>query len=167
VEKKCQKVWAETNFFVADAPSNVEAPPYTLSPAELRAQKPKLFGLMAYPYMNSTLHAGHDSTLSKIEFTAGYERMCGKRMLFPMGFHCTGMAIKACADKLKREVGGVWPSRKRVNMGQNRLKASISSRLCWHRESRAKKSTLSLTPITDRGLPCRWQARSHEAWSAS
>lgn len=25
-------------------------------------------------------------------------------MLFPFGFHCTGMPIKACADKLKREV---------------------------------------------------------------
>ena len=25
-------------------------------------------------------------------------------MLFPFGFHCTGMPIKACADKLKREI---------------------------------------------------------------
>lgn len=25
-------------------------------------------------------------------------------MLFPFGFHCTGMPIKACADKLKREM---------------------------------------------------------------
>lgn len=30
--------------------------------------------------------------------------MTGKKALFPWGFHCTGMPIKACADKLKYEV---------------------------------------------------------------
>lgn len=30
--------------------------------------------------------------------------MKGKRVLFPLGFHCTGMPIKACADKLQREM---------------------------------------------------------------
>lgn len=28
----------------------------------------------------------------------------GKKVLFPFGFHCTGMPIKACADKLTREM---------------------------------------------------------------
>ncbi|ONH66140.1 Leucine--tRNA ligase, cytoplasmic [Cyberlindnera fabianii] len=58
---------------------------------------------MAYPYMNGVLHAGHCFTLSKVEFSVGFERMRGKRALFPLGFHCTGMPIKACADKLVRE----------------------------------------------------------------
>lgn len=30
--------------------------------------------------------------------------MKGKKVLFPFGFHCTGMPIKACADKLEREI---------------------------------------------------------------
>jgi leucyl-tRNA synthetase len=30
--------------------------------------------------------------------------MLGKRALFPVGFHCTGMPIKAAADKLVREM---------------------------------------------------------------
>ena len=30
--------------------------------------------------------------------------MQGKRTVFPQGFHCSGMPIKACADKLAREV---------------------------------------------------------------
>lgn len=55
--------------------------------------------------MNGTLHAGHSFTVSKVEFTAGFARMEGKRVLFPLGFHCTGMPIKACADKLRDEIG--------------------------------------------------------------
>lgn len=74
------------------------------SSAELREKYPKFFGTMAYPYMNGVLHAGHCFTLSKVEFATGYERMLGKRALFPLGFHCTGMPIKACADKLVREI---------------------------------------------------------------
>lgn len=54
--------------------------------------------------MNGTLHAGHTFTASKVEFTAGFARLQGKRTLFPMGFHCTGMPIKACADKLINEI---------------------------------------------------------------
>jgi leucyl-tRNA synthetase len=54
--------------------------------------------------MNGTLHAGHSFTTSKAEFSTGVARMKGKRALFPMGFHCTGMPIKACADKLVNEI---------------------------------------------------------------
>jgi leucyl-tRNA synthetase len=57
-----------------------------------------------YPYMNGRLHLGHTFTISKAEFAVGYERLKGKRCLFPFGFHCTGMPIKACADKLKNEL---------------------------------------------------------------
>ncbi|KAI8379665.1 leucyl-tRNA synthetase [Radiomyces spectabilis] len=60
---------------------------------------------MAYPYMNGRLHLGHAFTFSKVDFAVGYERMKGKRALLPQGFHCTGMPIKACADKLTREIG--------------------------------------------------------------
>lgn len=54
--------------------------------------------------MNGTLHAGHSFSVSKVEFMAGVARMQGKTSLFPMGFHCTGMPIKACADKLVNEI---------------------------------------------------------------
>ena len=58
----------------------------------------------AFPYMNGTLHVGHSFTISKAEFFAGFSRLQGKRTLFPLGYHCTGMPIKACADKLIDEV---------------------------------------------------------------
>lgn len=54
--------------------------------------------------MNGTLHAGHSFTVSKIEFAAGVARMQGRRVLYPQGYHCTGMPIKACSDKLVREI---------------------------------------------------------------
>jgi leucyl-tRNA synthetase len=59
---------------------------------------------MAYPYVNGTPHLGHAFTVSKVEFGARVARAQGKRALYPQGFHCTGMPIKACADKLVNEV---------------------------------------------------------------
>lgn len=41
---------------------------------------------------------------SYFQFATRYYRLKGKMVLFPFGFHCTGMPIKACADKLKREM---------------------------------------------------------------
>ncbi|KAI9760751.1 MAG: 2-isopropylmalate synthase [Chaenotheca gracillima] len=104
IEKRYQAKWAEDGIFEVNAPSTSEVPLHSISAAELRAKQPKFFGTMAYPYMNGTLHAGHSFTVSKIEFTAGVARMQGRKALFPLGFHCTGMPIKACADKLVREV---------------------------------------------------------------
>jgi leucyl-tRNA synthetase len=45
-------------------------------------------------------------SLSQAEFAVGYQRMKGKRCLWPFGFHCTGMPIQAAADRLKREMEG-------------------------------------------------------------
>lgn len=102
IEKKYQKYWSDNALFETDAPTKEEDP--TTDPEELRKRHPKFFATMAYPYMNGTLHAGHSFTISKAEFQTGFARMEGRRALFPLGFHCTGMPIKACADKLVREI---------------------------------------------------------------
>ncbi len=91
-EIRFQDEWAKAKLFEQDAPL----------PSEPRQDK--LFTTMAYPYMNGSLHAGHCFTFSKVEFMTGFARMEGRRALLPQGFHCTGMPIKAAADKLKREV---------------------------------------------------------------
>jgi leucyl-tRNA synthetase len=63
--------------------------------------KPKYFVTFPYPYMNGTMHLGHAYTLSKVEFFSRYKQLCGYNVLFPFGFHGTGMPIVACANKLK------------------------------------------------------------------
>ncbi|GAO16259.1 uncharacterized protein UV8b_08222 [Ustilaginoidea virens] len=104
VEKKYQQKWQDDRVFEVDAPTTAEVPLHSISAAELREKVPKFFGCMPYAYMNGVLHAGHTFSASKVEFAAGVARMQGKRALFPMGFHCTGMPIKACADKLINEI---------------------------------------------------------------
>ena len=68
------------------------------------SKPPKFFGNFPYPYMNGMLHLGHAFSLSKLEFASAYHRLKGDETLFPFAFHCTGMPIKASADKIKNEI---------------------------------------------------------------
>ncbi|KAF7320806.1 hypothetical protein HMN09_00167000 [Mycena chlorophos] len=102
LEKKAQASWAASKIFEVNAPDAASVT--GLSPAQIQAEHPKWLGTFPYPYMNGSLHLGHAFTISKIEFATGYQRMLGKRALFPHGFHVTGLPIKASADKLIREM---------------------------------------------------------------
>ncbi|XP_054550257.1 leucine--tRNA ligase, cytoplasmic isoform X2 [Talpa occidentalis] len=93
IEKEIQQKWDTDKVFEVNA-SNLEK----------QTSKGKFFVTFPYPYMNGRLHLGHTFSLSKCEFAVGYQRLKGKVCLFPFGLHCTGMPIKACADKLKREI---------------------------------------------------------------
>lgn len=53
-----------------------------------------------YAYMNGKLHLGHAFSLTKCDFNAWYKRLCGFNVLFPFGYHCTGMPISAASMKL-------------------------------------------------------------------
>lgn len=77
-------------------------PPKNKQPGEPKPRK--FFGTFPYPYMNGLLHLGHAFSLSKLEFAAAHRRLRGDRVLFPQAFHCTGMPIKACADRLAQEM---------------------------------------------------------------
>ncbi|CAH2078422.1 unnamed protein product, partial [Thlaspi arvense] len=76
--------------------------------AESRKDLPKpgekFFSTFPFPYMNGYLHIGHAFSLSKVDFASAYHRLRGGNVLLPFGFHCTGMPIKASADKLSREI---------------------------------------------------------------
>ncbi|KAJ8976696.1 hypothetical protein NQ317_005913 [Molorchus minor] len=93
IEKDIQERWAREKIYEINAP-----------PTPRKSDNEKFLCTFPYPYMNGRLHLGHTFSLSKCEFAVRYHRLQGKNVLFPFGFHCTGMPIKACADKLKREM---------------------------------------------------------------
>uniref|UniRef100_A0A1A8MIV7 Leucine--tRNA ligase, cytoplasmic n=1 Tax=Nothobranchius pienaari TaxID=704102 RepID=A0A1A8MIV7_9TELE len=94
IELEIQDKWEKERAFEKDAPTTIGE----------STNKNKFFVTFPYPYMNGRLHLGHTFSLSKCEFAVGYQSLKGKKCLFPFGLHCTGMPIKACADKLKREM---------------------------------------------------------------
>lgn len=110
LEKKYQSYWAQEKFFEVDSPmqSGVEGLE-DMTPEQIREKYPKWFGTFPYAYMNGSLHLGHAFSLSKVEFAVGYERMKGRRALFPWAFHCTGMPIKSASDKLVNEIAKFGP----------------------------------------------------------
>jgi leucyl-tRNA synthetase len=92
IELKVRKWWEDSDVFKAEAQETLPGP------------GEKFFGNFPFPYMNGFLHLGHAFSLSKLEFAAAYHRLRGANVLFPFAFHCTGMPIKASADKLAREM---------------------------------------------------------------
>ncbi|GJJ71844.1 leucyl-tRNA synthetase [Entomortierella parvispora] len=100
IESKIQQIWEAEKAFEVNAPTIEEHPDIST----IHEAHPKFLSTTAYPYLNGRLHLGHGFTISKIEFATGYHRLQGRRALFPLGWHCTGMPIRACADKLAREM---------------------------------------------------------------
>ena len=58
--------------------------------------------------MNGRLHLGHAFSLTKAEFAAGFKRLRGYNVLFPFGFHCTGMPICCASLYLKKFEQFYW-----------------------------------------------------------
>lgn len=75
IGKKAQKRWDDEKCFEQDAPA----------PGTPGHDQPKHFVTFPYPYMNGTLHLGHTFSLTKTEFSMGYERLKGKKTLWPFG----------------------------------------------------------------------------------
>jgi len=64
----------------------------------------KFYCTFPYPYMNGCLHLGHGYTITGCEFSARYNKSKGKNVLFPFGFHGSGMPIVSAAKRLCEEV---------------------------------------------------------------
>ncbi|KAK4523936.1 hypothetical protein GAYE_SCF00G1834 [Galdieria yellowstonensis] len=100
LQEKVQEKWNRLEVTAIDIPKETEE--YERQVAN--KEESKFLVTFPYPYMNGFLHLGHAFSLSKAEFAARYQHLCGKRSLFPFAFHCTGMPIQACADRLRKEI---------------------------------------------------------------
>ncbi|MCA9497296.1 MAG: leucine--tRNA ligase [Nanoarchaeota archaeon] len=84
IEKKWQDIWDKKKVFETKADG-----------------REKYFGTVAYPYANSVMHIGHGKTNVTAEIFLRYQRLLGKNVLFPMGFHISGTPVLAVADGIK------------------------------------------------------------------
>ena len=98
IELGRQKLWKEKHIFEADTEEDWK------SKYDFDTKNSKKYLItFPYPYMNGRLHLGHAFSLSKAEFQSRYQRLLGKNVVFPFGFHCTGMPIAAAAKKVVKE----------------------------------------------------------------
>ena len=86
IEVKWQKKWKEEKTFEPKVDENKE----------------KYFGTVAYPYANSILHIGHGRGYTAPDIFLRYQRLQGKNVLFPLGYHISGTPVLAVSDSIKR-----------------------------------------------------------------
>lgn len=85
-----QKKWGNDKY-CCDAPNTYDID-----------NKKKFFVTFPFPYMNGRLHLGHTFTILKADVMARYYMTLGYNVLFPFGFHLTGIPIVAAANRLKQ-----------------------------------------------------------------
>ena len=86
IELKWQKKWKESKTFEPKIDDTRE----------------KYFGTVAYPYANSILHIGHGRGYTAPDVFLRYQRLKGKNVLFPLGYHISGTPVLAVSDAISR-----------------------------------------------------------------
>jgi len=99
IERKIQEDWEINKIYIAKHQKD-----WDKSCSFEEKNKQKYMVTFPYPYMNGRFHLGHAFSFSKCEFQSRYQRLLGKNVLFPFGYHCTGMPIAASANKIKKEL---------------------------------------------------------------
>ncbi len=78
--------------------------------------KNKYFVTFPFPYMNGRLHLGHVFTILKADIMARHHITQGFNVLFPFGYHGTGIPIVAAANNLRREIESGTPGKQYETM---------------------------------------------------
>lgn len=86
IEKKWQELWKKDKVFEPKVNSNKE----------------KFFATVPYPYANSAMHIGHGRGYTTPDIYIRYQRLKGKNVLFPLGYHISGTPVLAVADGISR-----------------------------------------------------------------
>ena len=86
VEEKWQRAWEERRVFEAERDES----------------KPKFYIIFAYPGISGYLHVGHLRSYTYPDIIARYKRMRGYNVLFPAGFHASGLPAVGFARRVER-----------------------------------------------------------------
>lgn len=87
IENKWQKFWKKNKTFEP----------------RIDKKKEKYLGNVAYPYANSVMHIGHGRTYTIADIYLRYQRLIGKNVLQPLGYHISGTPVLAVADGIKNK----------------------------------------------------------------
>jgi len=74
----------------------------TIPPPQVEGQKKKFFIIFAYPGISGYLHVGHMRSYTYPDVIARYKRMRGFNVLFPAGFHASGLPAIGVAKRVQR-----------------------------------------------------------------
>ncbi len=86
IEAKWQKAWNDAKLFESEVDN-----------------RKQIMITAAIPYPNAPQHIGHLRTYGTADVLARYKRMRGFNVLYPMGFHLTGIPLFAQANKIKEK----------------------------------------------------------------
>jgi leucyl-tRNA synthetase len=117
ITSKWQRRWWDAKVHHAERPADAVVPWWD-APADAQgprpgakaedagsladARKPTYFVHFAYPGISGYLHVGHMRGFTYTDVFARYKRMAGHRVLFPAGFHASGIPAVAFATEVKR-----------------------------------------------------------------
>jgi leucyl-tRNA synthetase len=95
ITEKWQKRWWDAKVHHAERPAGAK-------PWDGKGPKPTYFIHFAYPGISGYLHVGHMRGFTYTDVFARYKRMTGHQVLFPAGFHASGIPAVAFANDVKR-----------------------------------------------------------------
>ncbi len=95
--EKWQKRWWDAKAHHAERPADAQA-----GPVKKGEPKPTYFLHFAYPGISGYLHVGHMRGFTYSDVFGRYKRMTGHNVLFPAGFHASGIPAVAFAAEVKR-----------------------------------------------------------------
>ena len=105
IEKKWQKKWIENKIYEAK-----------------KHNKNKFFIHFAYPGVSGYLHVGHMRGFTYCDIIARYKRMTGYDVLFPAGFHASGIPSIGFAKKVERRDPATLKMLKENNLTEEQIK---------------------------------------------
>ncbi|MFH0955232.1 MAG: leucine--tRNA ligase [Candidatus Micrarchaeota archaeon] len=92
-----------------------------VSKANAQKGKPKFFLIFAYPGMSGFLHVGHMRGFTYSDVITRFKRMQGYNVLFPAGFHASGLPAISYATKVRKKDPSTIEQLKAYGLNSNQI----------------------------------------------